>query len=49
MPLLLDLTPLRVNPEYRRLYRIWFAAGFPAFAGVLAILWLMLARPLLFR
>jgi uncharacterized membrane protein len=36
-------------PEYRRLYRIWFAAGFPAFAGVLAILWLMLARPLLFR
>lgn len=34
---------------YRRLYRIWFAAGFPAFAGVLAILWLMLSRPLFFR
>ena len=27
------------------LYRIWFACGFPAFAAVLAILWLMLARP----
>jgi uncharacterized membrane protein len=33
-------------PEsYRRLYRIWFALGIPAFAAVLAILWLMLARP----
>lgn len=33
-------------PErYHRLFRIWFACGFPAFLGVLAILWLMLARP----
>ncbi len=32
---------------YRRLYRIWFALGFPAFAAVLAILWLMTARPAL--
>ena len=32
--------------QYRRLYRIWLALGFPAFAGVLAILWLMMARPL---
>lgn len=30
---------------YHRLYRWWFAFGFPAFAGVLAILWLMLTRP----
>ncbi|PWE17531.1 DUF2269 domain-containing protein [Marinicauda salina] len=30
---------------YHRLYRVWFACGFPAFAGVLAILWLMIARP----
>lgn len=30
---------------YDRLFRIWFACGFPAFAGVLAIMWLMLARP----
>ena len=31
--------------EEKRLFRIWFACGFPAFAAVLAILWLMLARP----
>lgn len=30
---------------YRRLERTWILLGFPAFAGVLAILWLMLARP----
>ena len=30
---------------YRRLYRIWFAFGFPAFAAVIAILWLMVAKP----
>jgi len=32
-------------PRFHRLYRIWFALGFPAFAAVLAIFWLMLARP----
>ena len=33
-------------PErYFRLYRIWFVCGFPAFFAVLAILWLMVARP----
>ena len=33
-------------PErFHRLYRIWFACGFPAFAAVLTIVWLMLARP----
>lgn len=31
--------------EYDRLYRRWFAFGFPAFAAVLAIIWLMIARP----
>ncbi len=31
--------------EYHRLFRIWFACGFPAFAAVLVILWLMIARP----
>jgi uncharacterized membrane protein len=30
---------------YHRLYRLWFAFGFPAFAAVLAIFWLMIARP----
>jgi uncharacterized membrane protein len=34
-------------PAYHRLYRLWFAFGFPAFAAVLAIVWLMLARPVL--
>ena len=31
--------------EYYRLYRIWFACGFPAFAAVAGILWLMTAKP----
>ncbi|GAB5436508.1 DUF2269 family protein [Falsiruegeria mediterranea] len=34
-------------PAYHRLYRIWFACGFPAFAAVLAIVWLMLTKPAL--
>lgn len=32
-------------PAYHRLYRWWFAFGFPAFAAVLAIVWLMLTKP----
>ncbi|WP_137126512.1 DUF2269 domain-containing protein [Roseomonas sp. HF4] len=32
-------------PAYHRLFRTWFACGVPAFAAVLAIFWLMLARP----
>jgi len=31
--------------EYHRLFRRWFVFGFPAFAAVLAIFWLMIARP----
>ena len=31
----------RISPSFRR----WFAFGFPAFASVLAIFWLMIARP----
>jgi uncharacterized membrane protein len=30
---------------YHRLFRWWFAFGFPAFAAVIAIFWLMTARP----
>jgi uncharacterized membrane protein len=30
---------------YRRLFRWWFAFGFPAFAAVLGIVWLMLTKP----
>jgi uncharacterized membrane protein len=37
--------PLPVR--YHRLFWIWFAFGFPAFAAVLAIFWLMIARPTL--
>jgi uncharacterized membrane protein len=31
--------------EYFKLYRRWFLCGFPAFIAVLAIFWLMIARP----
>ena len=31
--------------RYHRLYRTWFAFGFPAFAAVLLIFWLMITRP----
>jgi uncharacterized membrane protein len=30
---------------YHRLYRLWFAFGFPAFFAVLAIIWLMVIKP----
>lgn len=33
--------------SYHRLFRWWFAFGFPAFTAVLAILWLMLTKPAL--
>lgn len=36
-------TPL--SARYHRLYRWWFAFGFPAFGAVLAIVWLMLTKP----
>ncbi|HQT54057.1 MAG: DUF2269 domain-containing protein [Phenylobacterium sp.] len=33
-------------PErYFRLFRLWFVLGFPAFAAVLGIVWLMVAKP----
>ena len=33
-------------PErYNQLFRRWFVSGFPAFFGVMIILWLMIARP----
>lgn len=38
-------TPL--TPAFFRLYRIWFAAGFPAFFAVIAIFWLMLTKPVI--
>jgi len=40
----------RVHPlpkAYHRLFAWWFAFGFPAFAAVAAIFWLMIAKPTL--
>jgi uncharacterized membrane protein len=35
-------------PEsYFRLFRIWFVFGFPGFGSVMAIIWLMVAKPAL--
>jgi uncharacterized membrane protein len=39
-------TPL--PPAYHRLFRVWFAFGFPGFGAVLAILFLMIAKPVLY-
>jgi len=36
-------TPLPA--EFDRLYRVWFACGWPAFAAVIGIMWLMVNRP----
>jgi uncharacterized membrane protein len=35
-------------PEYHRLFRLWFLSGFPGFGAVLAILVLMVTKPVLF-
>jgi uncharacterized membrane protein len=32
-------------PAYFRLFRIWFVLGFPAFAAVIGIIWLMVTKP----
>jgi uncharacterized membrane protein len=34
-----------LDGAYHRLFRIWFALGVPAFAAVIAILYLMVAKP----
>ncbi len=31
--------------EYHRLFRLWFLFGFPGFGAVMAIVWLMIAKP----
>lgn len=33
--------------RYHRLFRIWFVFGFPGFGSVVAIVWLMIAKPAL--
>ena len=37
---------LALGPEFRRLYRVWFALGWPAFLAMVIILWLMVLRGL---
>jgi uncharacterized membrane protein len=34
-----------LGADYHRLFRLWFLSGFPAFGAVLAITWLMIAKP----
>lgn len=36
-----------LTPRYMRLYRIWFACGVPAFLAIVALLWLMIVRPVI--
>lgn len=36
---------LALPAAYHRLFWLWFVFGFPAFAAVLAIFWLMITRP----
>ena len=36
-------TPL--SPQAHKLYRIWFSLGWPAFAALVAVFWLMVSRP----
>lgn len=34
-----------LSDTYHRLFRLWFVFGFPGFGAVLAIVWLMIAKP----
>ena len=36
-----------LTSRYMRLYRIWFACGVPAFLAIVALLWLMIMRPVI--
>jgi uncharacterized membrane protein len=38
-------TGMPLSETYHRLFRWWFAFGFPAFGAVLALVWLMLTKP----
>jgi uncharacterized membrane protein len=47
---LADLAAAEGSPlpdSYHQLFWLWFAFGFPAFASVVAIFWLMITRPVL--
>ena len=34
-----------MRQAYNRLFRVWFALGWPAFVGLLVIFWLMVTKP----
>jgi uncharacterized membrane protein len=36
-----------LSPRYMQLYRIWFACGIPAFLAIIALLCLMIVRPII--
>lgn len=38
-------TGTELPERYYRLFKIWFACGFPAFFAVLMIIWLMVSKP----
>jgi uncharacterized membrane protein len=35
----------KLPPAYDRYFRVWFVFGWPAFAAMIAIFWLMITRP----
>ena len=38
-----------LGASYHRTMRLWFILGWPAFLGLLAVFWLMIARPVLWE
>ncbi|WP_192878860.1 DUF2269 family protein [Sphingopyxis lindanitolerans] len=36
-----------LDQDYHRAMRLWFALGWPAFLGLMAVFWLMVAKPVL--
>lgn len=38
-------TGAALSARYHRFFAIWLSCGFPAFAGVIAIVWLMVTKP----
>jgi uncharacterized membrane protein len=40
-----EKTSQPLPPRYHLLFRRWFLCGIPGFGSVMAILWLMIAKP----
>lgn len=41
------ITGAPLGADYRRTMQLWFALGWPAFLGLMAVFWLMVAKPAL--